>query len=153
MSHTEAEKDFKEAIKLYHNHFVAEALEMMKKALEEEPGNPVYLSHLGVLMAQAKKNYTMAEKLCSQALKKKHNDPELHLNLANVYVDAGRYDDAVHALEQGLKYTKQNKRLKQRLRQLGDRRPPIIPFLGRGNFLNVQLGKLRHSIMDALDHD
>lgn len=153
MSHTEAEKDFKEAIKLYHNHFVTEALEMMKKALEEDRNNPVYLSHLGVLMAQAKKNYSMAEKLCSQALKKKHNDPELHLNLATVYVEAGRTDDAVYALQQGLKYTKRDKRLVARLKQLGDRRPPVIPFLDRENFLNKQLGKLRHNVMQALGHE
>jgi len=29
---------------------------------------------------------------------------------------------------------------------MGSRRPPVLGFLGRGNFLNVFLGRLRHSM-------
>ena len=148
-----AEKDFKEAIKLYHNHFVTEALERMKKAVEEDKNNPVYMSHFGLLLAQAKKNYTLAEKLCSQAIRKKHNDPELHLNLADVYIRANRHDDAVYALRQGAKYTKRDSRIMQKLQQLGVRKAPVIPFLDRRNFLNRHLGRVRHSVMQTVGHD
>ena len=50
-------------------------------------------------------------------------------------------------LRDGLKFTKRDDRLKEQLRILGLRRPPIFGFLGRTHPVNVFLGKIRHAIL------
>jgi len=101
-------------------------------------------------MAAGERNWESAEDLCTQALKMKRTQPELYLNLADVYRLAGRRQDAVETLSLGLTMTKRNPRIAEVLNKFGYRRPPVLPFLERDHYLNRELGKLRYRVMKSL---
>jgi hypothetical protein len=74
----------------------------------------------------------------------KRNQAQLYLNLAEVYATAGRRDDAVEALQSGLKFARRDIRLTIAMNKLTHRRPPVFSFLARKHPLNRHLGILRH---------
>ena len=149
MIDTEAFSEFKQALALLREHDPVRALAHIRRASELEPQNPYYLSYLGLALARAEHKWAEAERLCDTAVRMKRNQAQLNLNLAEVYVSAGRREDAVETLAMGLKYARRDPRLNRALGKLGMRRPPVLRFLGRKNFFNRQLGKLRHQ---ALKH-
>ncbi len=150
MVHTVGFHEFKQALDHMRDSNPQQALPHMRRAVELENQNPFYLSYLGVLLAQAEKRWGEAERLCDAALKLKRDQPQLYLNLAEVYVSAGRREDAVATLHDGLKYARRDIRLELMLGKLVVRRPPVIPFLRRTNFLNRHLGMLRHRALTYL---
>ena len=149
MSESEALKEFKEGMTSLREGLPRTALEHMKKALELDKNNPFYLSYMGLALAMTDTRFDVAENLCYKALKMKRGQPELYLNLAEVYRRAGKKEDAVWILNNGLECTKRDPRLAQALGKLGTRRPPILSFLDRKHFLNRQLGRLRRRVMGA----
>ena len=164
---TEALEEFKQGLSLLRNDYPGKALVHLRKAVELEKNNPYYLSYLGVALARTGKNWSLveklssqalqmkrtppefdlAEKLCSQALQMKRTQPEFYLNLAEVYGLAGNKEDAIETLSRGLKFTKQNEHLADALRRFGSRRPPVLGFLAREHFLNRQFGKIRQYLL------
>ncbi len=149
MSHEDAMKEFKEGLDLLHNKFPRQALVHLKNAVELDKNNPFYLSYLGLALALVDNNFIEAADVCDDALRKKRTQPELYLNLAEVYRLAGKKEDAVDTLNAGLKLTKRDPRLVEALRKMGMRKPPVLTFLDRNNFLNVQLGKLRYKVLKS----
>jgi len=148
--HAEAEKEFKEGMTQYQAGYYARGLTHIQKAAELDAQNATYLSYTALLVALAHRNYEAAEQLGHAALRMKRNEPQLYLNLADIYLKAGQKEDAVETLQVGLTYTKQDVKLKRALRKLGIRRPPVIPFLERKHFLNRYLGRARHKLLTAL---
>ncbi len=116
------------------------------RASELEKWNPYYLSFLGVSMGRAKNKWNKAVELCETALKLKRNEPQLYLNLAEVYRRAGYRDDAIALLEQGQIIFKGDARFKRERGDLGNRRPPVFSLLERGHALNRFCGKIQHQI-------
>ena len=167
---SEATEEFKQGLSLLRNDYPGKALVHLTKAVELEKNNPFYLSYLGVALARAGKNWSLAEKLCSQtlqmkrtppefylaeklcsqALQMKRTQPELYLNLAEVYGLAGNKEDAIETLSRGLRFTKQNEHLADALRRFGSRRPPVLGFLDRTHFLNRLFGKIRNRLLISL---
>ena len=139
--------EFKLGMKLLQNGQSAEALEYLRHAAELNQQNPYYLSFLGVSVARAQRKWAAAVKLCETALSLRRSDAQLYLNLAEVYVSAGRRDDAVAVLDRSLMYLRVNARIKRARASLGRRGSPVLSFLDRGNFLNRSLGKLRHRVL------
>jgi len=146
MSHPEAMSEFKAGLDMLRNNFHRQALVHLKKAAELDNANPFYLSYLGLALAIVEGRTVEAEDLCYDAVRKQRYQPELYLNLAEVYRLAGKKDDAIETLTGGLKLTRQDARLLYALEKLGRRRPPVFSFLDRRNPLNVQLGKLRTQV-------
>jgi Flp pilus assembly protein TadD len=149
----EAKREFEEGVELLRNDFAKLALPHFRKALEHDKKNPFYLSYLGLALASAQNRWDDAEKLCYEAVRMKRTQAELYLNLSEVYGLAGRKEDAVETLLTGLQLTRQDARLSTALRKLGLRRPPLLSFLDRKNFLNRQLGKLRHKVWTSLGRE
>ena len=147
MAEDSALAEFKRGINLLRNGHSAEALEYLRHAAELAPQNPHYLSFLGVSVSRAERKWAAAVKLCEMALILRRSEPQLYLNLAEVYVSAGRRDDAVEALERGLLYLSADPRIRRARANLGRRRSPVLPFLEREHFLNRGLGKLRHRVL------
>ncbi len=144
MIRTEAFSEFKQALTRLRDNDPDRALAHMRRAVELEGQNPFYLSYLGVLKTRVERKWTEAEQLCQAALRMKHDDAQLYVNLAEVYVAAGRSEDAVETLYRGLKNAPRDPRLHSALGKIVSRRPPVISFLPRQSFLNRKLGKLRH---------
>jgi Flp pilus assembly protein TadD len=146
MSQPEALREFKEGLRMWRNFCPRQGLVRLKRAAELDKLNPFYLSYLGLALATVEGKTLEAEGLCYDAVQKRRNQPELYLNLAEVYCLAGRKEDAIETLATGLKLTRHDVRLSEALEKLGHRRPPVLLFLNRKNFLNVQLGKLRYRV-------
>jgi Flp pilus assembly protein TadD len=138
--------EFKHGITLLRKGHSAEALEYLRHAAELEQLNPYYLSFLGVAVARAQRKWPAAVKFCETALNSKRGEAQLYLNLAEVYVSAGRRDDAVAVLDRGLIYFSADSRIRRARADLGRRCSPVLPFLEREHFLNRSLGKLRHRV-------
>ena len=147
MAENSALTEFKIGMKLLQNGQSAEALEYLRHAAELNQHNPYYLSFWGVSVARAQRKWVAAVKLCETALSLRRSDAQLYLNLAEVYVSAGRRDDAVAVLDRSLLYLRVNARIRRARANLGRRGSPVLPFLERGNFLNRSLGKLRHNVL------
>ena len=136
--------DFKECLKHLRDGQPDEALQHARRALGVAHKNPFYLSYTGLLAALAERRFADAETLCREAVGMKHNHAQLYLNLADVYVQAGRNGDAIATLEKGLISAGRDFRIRRALEKLGVRRDPFFSFLHRGHPLNRTFGRWRH---------
>jgi len=150
MMDTEAFREFKTGLTFLRDNYVERALPHMRRAVELDKNNPYYMSYLGVVLARSEGKWGEAERLCDSAVRMKRNQAQLYLNLAEVYASAGRRDDAVEALESGLKYARRDVRLTIAMNKLTRRRPPVLHFLARKHPLNRHLGLLRHRTLRIL---
>jgi len=147
MLDTEAFREFKQGLTLLRDNYAVRALPHMQKAMDLDRNNPYYMSYLGVVLARSEQKWGEAERLCDAAVRMKRNQAQLYLNLAEVYATAGRRDEAVEALEAGLKFARRDVRLSIALNRLMHRREPVFSFLSRRHPVNRQLGLLRHRAM------
>jgi Flp pilus assembly protein TadD len=125
-----------------------EALVHFREAADLEKHNPYYMSFVGVSLARAEKKWAPALKLCETALSMKRNEAQIYLNLAEVYMSAGRREEALMTLDRGVASLGREARILRARMKLGSRRPPVLKFLNRQNVLNKQLGILRQRILD-----
>ena len=153
MLDTEAFREFKAGLNLLRDNFAGRALPHMQRAMELDRNNPYYMSYLGVVLARSEQKWGEAERLCDAAVRMKRNQAQLYLNLAEVYAQAGRKDDAVDALQAGLKYARRDVRLTIAMNRLTRRREPVLSFLNRTHPVNRQLGMIRHRALQMLNKD
>jgi len=146
MAESEAFEQFTEGLTLLRAGEPRAALPHLRKAVALDAYDPFYWSYLGLALGMAQEEWAEAEDICLQALRMKRPKAELYLNLAEVYCHAGKRDDAVWILNRGLGLTMRDPRLQDALMRLGVRRPPVLAFLKRKNFLNRSLGRLRQRL-------
>jgi Flp pilus assembly protein TadD len=144
---TEAFREFKQGLTYLRDDYAEKALPHMKRAVELDKTNPYYMSYLGVVISRAEQKWGEAERLCDSAVRMKRNQAQLYLNLAEVFATAGRREDAMDALEAGMKFARRDVRLSLAMNRLVERRRPVLNFLTRRHPLNRQLGVLRHKAM------
>jgi Flp pilus assembly protein TadD len=145
--------DFKEGVAMLKNGYARDALEHLRRAFECEKRNPYYLSFLGLSMARAERKWDQAAEFCEVAIHIKRQEPQFHLNLAEVYIAAGRRAQAIDTLDKALELFRNDARLKRARSRVEKRRSPVLGFLGRDNVLNQKLGKLRHRALKRSDKD
>src|SRR5450432_805849 len=150
MMDTEAFREFKTGLNLLRDNYAERALPHMRRAVDLDRNNPYYMSYLGVVLARSEKKWGEAERLCDSAVRMKRNQAQLYLNLADVYKTAGRRDEAVEALQAGLKFARRDVRLTIAMNRLMTRQEPVLSFLTRQHPVNRQLGLLRHRAMRIL---
>jgi Flp pilus assembly protein TadD len=153
MMDTEAFREFKQGLTLLRDNYAGRALPHMRRAMELEKNNPYYMSYLGVVLARSERKWGEAEHLCDAAVRMKRNQAQLYLNLAEVYAAAGRRDEAVEALQAGLKFARRDVRLTIAMNRLTHRRTPVLSFLSRQHPVNRQLGLLRHRTLQMFHQD
>jgi Flp pilus assembly protein TadD len=153
MMDTEAFREFKTGLSLLRDNYSNRALEHIQRAAELERNNPYYMSYLGVALARTEKKWAEAERMCDTAVRLKRNQAQLYLNLAEVYMSAGRKEDAREALLAGMKYARRDIRLNIAMAKLTPRRSPVFTFLDRAHPLNRHFGKLRHKTLGAIGKD
>jgi Flp pilus assembly protein TadD len=150
MSQEDAVMEFKEGLNQLHNQYASKALAHFSNAAKLDEKNPFYISYLGLAMAAAQQKWEDAEDLCYSAVRMKRTQPELYLNLAEVYRLQGKRQNAVETLLEGLPLTKRDPRIGKALRKYGVRRAPVFATLDRNHFLNRNLGKIRYSILKSM---
>jgi Flp pilus assembly protein TadD len=144
MAEIEVVTSFRQGVQLLKGGYPQQALLELKRCVEVDSTNPLYLSFLGLAMARSEKKWMEATKLCEDALQLKRKELQLHLNLAEVYAVSGKRDSAIAVLDQARESFGPNPRLMKARSRVEKRKSPILPFLPRQNMLNVTLGKLRH---------
>ena len=113
--------DFKECLHRLRDGHADEALLHARRALGVAPKNPFYLSYTGLLAALAEKRFGDAEALCQEAVGMRRNHAQLYLNLAEVYLQAGRTSEAINTLEKGLVSAGRDFRIRRALEKIGMR--------------------------------
>jgi hypothetical protein len=103
-------------------------------------------SYLGYGIAKFRNKRREGLALCEHAVKIEFYQPDNQLNLARTQLLNGNRKRALEAVERGLKIDREHHELLELKREMGSRRRPVLGFLGRDNFLNVFLGRLRHSM-------
>lgn len=142
--------EFKQGVSLLRKGHSAEALEYLQRAAELKQQNPYYLSFLGVSMGRAQGKWTAAVDLCKTAISMRRNEPQLYVNLAEVYVSAGRRDRAIETLDTAVKYCGSDASIRRMRGKLGKRLSPVLPFLERDNVMNRRLGEWRQRLLKRL---
>jgi Flp pilus assembly protein TadD len=153
MMDTEAFREFKTGLTFLRDNYANRALQHIQRAAELEKNNPYYMSYLGVALARTQQKWADAERLCDAAVRLKRNQAQLYLNLAEVFVAAGRREDAREALVAGMKYARRDIRLNIAMTKLTTRRNPVFSFLERKHPLNRHFGMLRHKTMTAFGRE
>src|SRR5258708_23578030 len=143
--------EFREGVELLKNEYPEKALLKLRRAFESDKRNPYYISFLGLSMARAEQKWDHAWELCEMAVQLKRKEIQFHMNLVEVYALAGWREKALHKLDSALRLFCHDARLKRARAKVVERRSPVLPFLGRGHFLNRELGKLRHRMLKRLD--
>ena len=82
MSGVQAEQAFREGMRLFEHHDPKGALLKLREAVELDSNHPKFLTTLGIMVCRVQNNFQLAEQLCSKAVRKQHNDPQLYLNLS-----------------------------------------------------------------------
>jgi len=138
--------EFRKGVELLKNEYPQKALVKLWRAFESDKRNAYYSSFLGLALARAQRKWDEASELCEIAVQLKPKEIQFHLNLGEVYALAGRREKALGQLDDALQLFGKDARLVQARSKVLNRRRPILPFFGRANVLNRQLGKLRHRV-------
>lgn len=120
------------------------AIKCFEKALEQER-HPLACSGLAYCLAKERGAYSQAKSLCAEALRQDPRNSEHYLIMGRIYLLADNKKDAIRIFRKGLKF-EFNRQMQQELDALGQRKPPVLPFLGRTNPLNKYLGKLFYKL-------
>ena len=102
------------------------------------------LSWFGLSLALVQRKFKPAIDLCKRAIELQFYSADHHANLARVYLAAGNRKKALESVESGLKIHAEDDYLLSVRKLLGVRARPAVPFLDRGNPINVSLGLARH---------
>jgi hypothetical protein len=132
-----------------------EGYEILTKVAQQAEGGGnlpgIFYSCLGVCISRYDGRRREGMELCRYALSVQPKEPDNHLNIALVYLMAGRRKAALRAILDGLELMPGHERLRALHEKVGVRRKPPLPFLSRGNPLNVILGQLRHQVIERLE--
>lgn len=103
---------------------------------------PRYLSFYGLCLSVHSGRHREGIDFCRQATQRESYNADLYGNLGRSLLAAGRRREAFQALRRGLGLQPGHPDIHQAMRDMGRRRRPVIPFLARGNRINVALGRL-----------
>jgi tetratricopeptide (TPR) repeat protein len=117
------------------------AMRAFEAAFRQQPGDPKYMSYLGLCRVLLRKDVKVAVALCEKAAKQSIYDPDLFHNLGRVYLERGQRKKALKALLHGLQVDSGNQGILQTLTQMKTRGRPPLAFLPRSHPLNYALGK------------
>lgn len=107
-----------------------------------------YYSYLGLATAVVKKQHRAGARLCEVAIRRHPCEIDNYVNLVRLRLMTGESGQAWRALRRGLALAPEDPRLCELLEDEFSRRRPVMPFLRRGNPINVLLGRIRHRLRE-----
>jgi tetratricopeptide (TPR) repeat protein len=122
------------------------ALAYLRRAYDRDGNNARVRSYYGLCVGLSERRFEDSVELCQSAAKQEFFNPELYLNLAKLYLGFGFKAEGVRYLHRGLMIDPGNRPIATLLRDLGDRRSPVLRFLPRRHTLNRWLGTARHVV-------
>jgi Flp pilus assembly protein TadD len=136
---------------MHRSHFV-EAARALEEALRRSPGNPEYISFLGLCLARGRE-YDTGIRLCKRALSRKPFETILHVNLGKVYRLMGDNAAAHRAFSMANSWNEKDPQAVVELVRMGVRRSPVLTFLPRCHWCNRYLGRIRARVERILRKD
>src|SRR5688572_24711446 len=109
------------------------ALQTFQRAFKAAPEEPRVRSYYGLLHALERGMIQEGLALCADAAARAPELADLHWNLGQVLLKAGRKKEALDAFTLGLERDPNHVGLATSLRELGVRRRPIFPALPRAH--------------------
>ena len=103
---------------------------------------PKYQSYLGLCQVLLGENEGIS--LCRESAKSIPDSVSIKCNLALAELQLNKRNNAISALESGIKLDPKNKHLKKLHSRLDTRRKPFLPFVSRDNFINIVVGKISY---------
>ena len=140
----EATATFEEGLARYREGDAPAAHALFERSHRRAPFEARFMSWYGLTLVLVERNSNLGVLYCDQALRVTGPEPELLLNQARAHLALGQRERAVRAIIRGLAAAPLDPALKAAQESMGWRRRPVIPFLGRSNFLNRWLGRIRH---------
>jgi len=145
----EAEKRIRTALEFFHGGEYVRCLTILRD-LEGSPGaDPRVRAFAGACRALVLGEHRQGLDACVTALKKAFYIPDLYCALGVVLVRIGERAKAHAAYQRGLRIDPRHPALRARLREMGQRRPPVLRFLPRDHHANRFLGRLRARFFPA----
>ena len=126
------------------------AMHVLHQALEAKPGDPRFLSCLGLCKAMVDRRSNEALELCEKALDSGAYGDFFYCNLGRVHLLRGSKRKAYAAFQAGLKTNPRNRDILHELRAMGVRRMPFFSFLPRGHFVNRLAGRMRNMMRRSM---
>jgi len=120
-----------------------EGLEHLSRAYLSDPQNASYRSAYALSLALVRQQFTGAVELARGAIRQEFYNPDLYLNLAQIYLAFGFKAQAIRFLKRGLMVDPECDSLHSNLASLGIRRRPPFRFLPRAHPANRFLGRLQ----------
>ena len=117
------------------------ALELERKLGARTP-QARYLSYYGLCLAHDGTQVREGMDFCRQAIALEFFNADLFWNYGRALLVADRRKEAFAAFVKGLSVQKNHQEILRELGKMGWRKPPPLPFLPRGNRLNVALGRI-----------
>ena len=147
ISSRSAEEIFQIGMHLLQRNRPEDASVAFKRAMRLAPTEPRYVSFYGLSLASGGKRLREAVRLCETAIANEFYRPDLHLNLGRVLLIAGKRARARKAFLKGQELDPQNPEIRTAIAEMGMRKSPVFPFLGRQNPINKWAGWLRHRVL------
>ena len=119
-----------------------EASMQLVKRTGIDPPPMKYLSYYGLCLAFSSDRLEEARAICEGAVAAEVGNPDLHLNLGQVYLKIGDRAAAFATLQRGLVIDPRHDGLARQVQRLGVRRRPVVRFLSRRHPMNRLLGRL-----------
>jgi tetratricopeptide (TPR) repeat protein len=144
-----AEDSFQKGLEAFTDGRRKEAMALFEAAIElerrfgQDRPQARYLSYYGVCLGLEKNDLRESLRFCREAVTIEGYNPDIRCNLGRVLLRAGRRKEAYVNFVRGLRVEPRHGQTLKSLKQLGVRRRPVVPFLDRGNPVNVLLGRMR----------
>jgi hypothetical protein len=106
----------------------------------------LYFAYLGYGLARFQGQMDEGIRLCRLAVELDMYQTENYYCLASTLLLAGERRSAVDAVDRGVQIDATDDRLNALKAELGQRRPPLLPFLPRRHLVNRSLGRFRHRV-------
>jgi len=108
-----------------------------------------FFAFLGYGLARLQGEVEQGLKLCRHSVELDPYEGEGYYYLARTFLQAGDRRSANDAIERGLRNDADCRPLVELRSEIGERRPPVLPFLPRRHYLNRTFGRLRHNLLGA----
>ncbi len=138
MENTRAKKLFADGITELESGNVRSALGLFSEAAELDD-SPRVRSYLGYCLAREKGDFSRGVSLCREAILDDSGNSAHYLNLGRIHLLRGDKREALRTFRDGL-LQEDNRSIKEELKSIGRRKPPIFGSLPREHFLNRFLG-------------
>ncbi len=123
-----------------------DAEHLLHQGLERVPDHQDCLTHLAVCLAAGRRKFVSAEKLAKNLIRTNPYDARGYYALGRVNLIGSRRGSAFRNLEKARNLSGGDQKIDGAVSNLDPRRPPVISWLPRDNFLNILLGRWRAAL-------